>query len=466
MMKRVLLASLSVAALPAVLLVGQSRVEPPKNKYSPAQDVELGKEAAAQARQEMPLLADDAVTSYVDDLGRRLVESIRTDLRQPAFQYSFDTVNVRDINAFALPGGPMFVNRGMIEAAATEGEVLGVMAHEVSHVVLRHGTAQASKAGKYQAGQIAGAIFGAIVGGRAGSAIAQATQFGLGAAFLRFGREYEQQADLEGSHMMARAGYDPREMASMFKTIEKSAGGSGPEWLSSHPNPGNRAEYITKEAQALRVEGRSPDSSRFDRIKARLKSLPQAPTSEEVARNRKTSSTSPSGSGESRPPSGRVEAPSTRFRQVTAGNVFKVSVPANWRDRQSSESITFAPDGAHGTIKGQNVFTHGVEFGVSRNERHDLDTATQELIDSLTRGNPRMTTPGRFRRTTIGRRTGLNATLSNVSEVSGQEETVDVLTTQLDNGGLFYAIAVAPAGQFDDYAPTFRRVVDSVQFLR
>ena len=152
------------------------------------------------------------------------------------------------------------------------------MAHEISHVVLRHGTAQASKATKYQAGQIAGAILGAIVGGGVGSAIAQGTQFGLGTAFLRFGRDYEKQADIEGAQIMARAGYDPRDMANMFKTIEKTAGSSGPEWLSDHPNPGNRSEYIAQEARSLRVENVSNDSAKFDRVKSHLKSLPQAPT--------------------------------------------------------------------------------------------------------------------------------------------------------------------------------------------
>src|SRR5204863_8469650 len=105
----------------------------------------------------------------------------------------------------ALPGGPMFVNRGMIEAAHTEGEVAGVMAHELSHVALRHGTAQASKATKYEVGQIAGAVLGAIIGGRLGSVVAQGTRFGLGTAFLRFGREYEREADLEGAQIMAQA---------------------------------------------------------------------------------------------------------------------------------------------------------------------------------------------------------------------------------------------------------------------
>ena len=169
-------------------------------------------------------MRDDAVTSYVEELGRRLVDGDPRDLQHPEFNYTFKVVNVREINAFALPGGPMFVNRGMIEAANTEGEVAGVMAHEISHVVLRHGTAQASKATKYQIGAIAGAIAGAIVGGGSAASIAQGTQFGLGTAFLRFGREYEKQADLEGAQIMARAGYDPRDMANMFKTIEKQGG--------------------------------------------------------------------------------------------------------------------------------------------------------------------------------------------------------------------------------------------------
>src|SRR4029078_2260323 len=176
-------------------------------------DVKLGQEAAAQAEQQLPIMRDDAVTSYVEGIGRRLVAAIPENRRHPEFRYSLKVVNVREINAFALPGGPMYVNRGMIEAARSEGEVAGVMAHELSHVALRHGTAQETKATPYEVGTIAGAILGAIVGGNAGSAIAQGTQFGLGTAFLRYSREYEKQADIEGSQIMARAGYDPRDMA-------------------------------------------------------------------------------------------------------------------------------------------------------------------------------------------------------------------------------------------------------------
>src|SRR5204863_7218701 len=215
--------SLSIAAclVATSMAVGQTRVTPPDNKYTPAQDVELGRDAAAQARRQLPIMKDDAVTSYAETLGRRLVAAIPPELQHPEFRYTFEVVDVKEINAFALPGGPMFVNRGMIEAASNEGEVAGVMAHELSHVILRHGTAQASKATKYQVGEVAGAILGSIIGGGWGQVISQGTQFGLGTAFLRYGREYEKQADLEGSHVMARGGYDAREMANMFRTIEQ-----------------------------------------------------------------------------------------------------------------------------------------------------------------------------------------------------------------------------------------------------
>src|SRR5437899_3048130 len=271
--------------LAAGVASAQTRVVPPKNSYTPAQDVELGRQAAGQAEQQLPIMRDDEVTSYVQSIGRRLVDAIPPELQHPEFRYSFKVVNVREINAFALPGGPMFVNRGMIEAARTEGEVAGVMAHELSHVVLRHGTAQASKATKYEIGEIAGAVIGSIIGGGWGRVISQGTQFGLGTAFLRFGREFEREADIEGAHIMARAGYDPRDMANMFKTIERQGGSGGPQWLSDHPNPGNRYDYITKEAQALRVENPIRDTRGSDQVHAHLAQLPPAPTTEQATRN-------------------------------------------------------------------------------------------------------------------------------------------------------------------------------------
>src|SRR5204862_7386091 len=138
-----------------------------------------------------------------------------------------------------------------IEKAHNEGEVAGVMAHELSHVALRHGTAQQTKATPFAIGQIAGQIAGAIIGGTKGAIIAQGSQFGIGTYFMKFSRAYEKDADILGSRIMAAAGYDPRDMANLFKTIEKESGPGGPQWMSDHPNPGNRVDYINKEAQAL-----------------------------------------------------------------------------------------------------------------------------------------------------------------------------------------------------------------------
>ena len=441
------------------LLAAQTVITPPGNKYTAEEDVKLGQQAASQVERQLPIMRDDEVSSYLEGVGRRLVDAIPPPLRRPEFRYTFGVVNVREINAFALPGGPMYVNRGMIEAAHTEGEVAGAMAHELSHVVLRHGTAQASKATKYEVGAVAGAVLGAIIGGRLGGAVAQGTRFGLGAAFLRFSREYERQADLEGAQIMARAGYDPRDMANMFKTIEKEGRPGGPQWLSDHPNPGDRFEYISKEARLLRVEQPVRETRGFEEVQAHLKRLPPAPTTEEATRTAERTSVR----GNNRPPAGNVDRPSSRYTRYMQADRLRVDVPSNWRGLQGANTVTFAPDGAVGVIDGHSVFTHGVEIGLARNETHDLQTATQELIDSLRPGNPDLRASSGYDRARVGNREGLHVELSNRSEATGQPEIIDLFTTSLRNGNLFYLIGVAPRDDFADYEAVFRRVVDSLQ---
>src|SRR6188768_544278 len=245
-----------IVTLTTTSVFAQTKVTPPKNKYTPQQDVEIGREAAAEVRKQYPIITDSQIRAYVERLGGRLVAAAPPELNNPVFEYSFTPVNLKEINAFALPGGPMFVNRGMFEAAKSEGEVVGVMAHELSHVLLRHGTANATKAQGLQLGQLAGAIAGAVVGGGLGSVISQGSQFGLGTWLMRYSREYEKQADILGAQMMARAGYDPRDLARVFENIERQARSGNPQWLSDHPNPGNRSQYIAQEAAMLQVAPR------------------------------------------------------------------------------------------------------------------------------------------------------------------------------------------------------------------
>src|SRR5688572_30177571 len=336
---RLLLVPVLTAAL-ALPAATQTRIERHNNSYSPQQDVELGQQAAQEVRQQMPLLNDGRTEDFVERIGERLVDEIPAEFREPQFRYSFDVVNLREINAFALPGGPMFLHRGMIQAAQSEGEIAGVMAHEIAHVVLRHGTAQATKGQKFQLGALAGQVLGAVIGGRAGAVVSQGSQIGLGTYFLKYSREYEREADLLGAQMMARAGYDPREMARMFQTIEKQGGGGGPEFLSDHPNPGNRVQAINREAEMLRVEGGRGSSGDLQGIHARLNQMPQAPTSEQVARSRQQGQ----GPNQGRVPVGtngrnvRVEAPSGEWRTYQPGDFLRISVPANWEQRSEEHT--------------------------------------------------------------------------------------------------------------------------------
>jgi Zn-dependent protease with chaperone function len=448
-----------VVILAAVVATAQTPIRVPDNKYTPAQDVELGREAAAEARKQLPIMTDREVTAYLDRIGSRLVAAIPEELRQPAFDYTFQAVNVRDVNAFALPGGPMFVNRGMIQASRTEGEVASVMAHELSHVVLRHGTAQASKATKYQIGQVAGAIVGAIIGGQVGAVVAQGTQFGLGTAFLRFGREYERQADLAGAQIMARAGYDPREMAAMFKTLEGSGASSGPEWLSSHPNPGNRAEAIQKEAASLRVTNAVTGTAAFRQAKAYLESLPRAPTTADAIKNPAQARTTPRRTGGAT--TARVEAPSETFTEYIEGDIFSVSVPDNWVELASASSVTFAPEGGFFSGDQESGFSHGVQFGVVPNSGRNLRATTDALMASLAESNPGFGRPSAFRNVTVDGQRGLQSTIIN-APTGAPRESVRLVTVTLPDGKVLFMVGVAPEAESRSYQGVFDEIVRSI----
>lgn len=456
-----LAAALVVSALLANPLGAQTKIEAPDNGYSVADDVKLGREAAAQAREELPMLGDDRVDDYVERVGERLVAAIPEQFQHDEFDFTFDVVNQKEINAFALPGGPMFLNRGMIEASKSEGEMAGVMAHEISHVALRHGTAQATKGQKFQLGAIAGQVLGAIIGGTAGSIISQGSQFGLGAYFLKYGREYESQADILGAQILARAGYDPREMANMFKTIEAEGGSSGPEWLSSHPNPGNRYDAITREAQSLRVQGNA-NTGQFASIKERLGGMSPAYTAEQIAKGQ--ARTASSRTGTTGRAAVRVEAPSTQYRQYRPGDFLRLQVPSNWSEVSDQGGVTYAPDG--GFVRGDNgqtAFTHGVQIGVMSGGTGNLQRDTEQLLQNFAQGNPQLRRQSSFTRERIGGRNGLTTRLSNVSDVTGQPETVLVSTVYLQGNNLLYVVGVSPTSDAKVYDAAFRRVRQSIQ---
>jgi Zn-dependent protease with chaperone function len=447
-------------------LSAQTAIKLPKNKYTPEQDVKLGLEAAAEVRGQYPVIENASIQRYLTGIGDRLVEAAPTELKQPVYQYSFTPVNLKEINAFALPGGPMFVHRGMFDAAAAEGEVVGVMAHELAHVLLRHGTANATKAQNpwLQLGQIAGMVGGAMVGGAAGSAIAQGSQFGLGTLLLRYGRDFEKQADLLGAQIMARAGYDPRALARMFETIEKeskaSGGGGTPQWLSSHPNPGNRSQYITAEAKALTIP-KPADESGFEPVKAEFASLPRAMTMAEMAKAR-------SGGGRTTvesvgTPGQPVPAPSAQLKGIKGGSVFEASVPSNWTTVASNSSIKVVPQNGYGQLNGQSAFTHGVEFGVAKAASRDLKEATNAWLKAVAQSNPELRLAGEQQMLKIQQRGAMGTPLVNPSPLGGQER-IGVYTTFLTDGSLFYYLTVVPEQDAAAFQESFQRIAQSIRF--
>jgi predicted Zn-dependent protease len=452
-------ALIAITAFP-LSITAQTQIKYHSNRFSVQDDVKLGRQAAQEAEQQFPLLPDEQVRGYVESVGRRLVSAIPGQFQHPEFQYYFKVVNARDINAFALPGGPMYVNRGMIEAARSEGEMAGVMAHEISHVALRHGTAQATKGQKYGTLAAIAGIAGTIFGGPGVGQLAQAP---FAVYLLKFSREYETEADILGAQIMAQAGYDPRDLANMFRTLEQQGAGGG-GFLSDHPSPSDRYARINQEAQQLRVNGGMGDSREFARVKERLRGYGQAPTMAEIARSGQRYPVGENtGNYPDRVPNGRVEYPSSRYQNYSIFNGgVQVNVPANWREINSGNSVWFAPDGGYGQYNGQAVFTHGANFGVAQTSNRNLQRATEELINGLAQGNSRLRMNGGYQRTTIDGRAALVSTLTNVNEATGRSETIRLITTQLRNGQLFYMIAVAPQNE-RNYDSAFQNVLRSLR---
>ena len=460
--RQTLIAWLTLVAITVMpfTALAQTQIKLHSNKYSIQDDIKLGRQAAQEAESQFPLLRDAQTQSYVENVGRRLVAGIPSQFQHPEFQYYFKVINARDINAFALPGGPMYVNRGMIEAARTEGEMAGVMAHEISHVALRHGTAQASKAQKYSIlGGIAG-IAGTILGGPGVGQLAQAP---FAVYLLKFSREYETEADILGAQIMAQAGYDPRDLANMFRTIERQGGGGG-GFLSDHPSPSDRYARINREAQYLRVNPSRGDSREFAQIQQRLRGYGTAPTMAEIQRSgQRYPQGEQTGNYPNNAPTGRVSYPSSRYQNVSIFNGgVNVSVPSNWRQVNEGNSVWFVPEGGYGSYNGQAVYTHGASFGVAQTNSRNLQSGTQELINSFAQGNNNLRTSGGYQRSSLAGRNALVTTLTNTNEATGRPEIIRLITTQLRNGQLFYMVAVAPQNErgFDN---AFNQILRSVQ---
>ena len=466
-------ALLTIAALAA----GQTPVRPGFNLFTPEQDVELGRQSAAQIDRQVPLVHDAEIERYVASIGARLAAGAPG----PKFPYQFHVTNLSEVNAFALPGGIMYVNRGLIELVPTEGQLAGVMAHEMAHVALRHQTNQVSKAYVARAGV---GILGSVLGGgsASGSAIIQAMGgVGLNALFLKFSRTAESQADMLGAQIMRRAGYDPNEMADMFELLRRQSGhdpGRLERFLSDHPAPVDREARVRQEAARL---GRGPGvrpAGDLAAVKREFRGLSAPVSMKELARGG-----APSGpAGE--PVAVRIEPPSPRsrtFRDRTGA--FSIEYPENWRAVEASSGfgVTIVPPGGAVRAGETDSIVCGVivsrfdpdegtaagRFG-RRGPRpfggRSLEDITREIVAGITEANSYLSpVAGSTRRGTVSGAPAISVVLSGRSPVTGREERVTLLTREISGGDVLYALAITPAGGGPEISDAVEHAIGSLR---
>jgi predicted Zn-dependent protease len=420
-------------------------VTPGFNVYSKEQDIQLGRQAAQQVLRQVDVVDNQALQQYVDRIGGRLAQQPQAE----NYPYEFTLINDPSINAFALPGGPIFVNSGLIQAAENEAQVAGVLAHEIAHVALRHATNQASKASLLQ---IPAAIAGGVMG--QGSVLGQLGQvglgFGLNALLLKYSRSAEEQADALGAQLMANAGYNPIEMARFFEKLEGEGASRAPEFLSSHPSPGNRIEDVQREVQALPqrnyAENLTGDFAQAKQLVARLPK-PRVPEQQAVAS------------------AGYTPPVPANFQTLNTAR-FQVAYPAGWQVYGSNNSpmVTLAPEQAlvRNQYGGVDV-GYGLIISYYQPERAtSVAGATQELVGHIVASNPTMSVAGQARAVQAGGVNGQVITLRSRSPYGGSE--VDVLLTAPRPEGLFYMVFIAPEQHWGQLEGAFDQILRSIRF--
>jgi len=447
----------------------------------------LGFQAAQEIYKQLPLLPDSSPeTQYVRQIGQRLAATIP---KENSWPFDFHVVAQKEINAFALPGGEMFVNLGTLVAAQTDAQLAGVMAHEMAHVYMQHSAKQMQKA---QLAQGLAGLAGAILGnkGTLGSLGQMGVQVGAGMAMLKYSRSDEAQADEVGAMILQRARYNPQALADFFKTLE-AQGGTGPQFLSDHPNPGNRGAAIQREIAGWPPVKYQTDLPTF--IKARQHAAGvKAYSAEEIAQGAKAGQwealnkgngvvlTAPAGASASTASQPKSDAtatnavswndvmPSSKFVLVDIGHLQMVR-PTNWTTvapPKEGDSVTIAPRAG--------VVGNGIGYGVVINEvtpsdkNATIDQTTADIVRTLQSGGDMQTMDKIAEITAAGVR-GRSVNLQSTSPFPDskgkvQKERDRLVTLPRPDGSVVYFVFVAPESQFNSLGPTYDRMLKSVQF--
>jgi beta-barrel assembly-enhancing protease len=407
----------------------EARVQPSHgfDMFSASEEVKAGQQAAQEVQKQLPMLPDSSpVVKYVQSLGAQLAAHAPGE----KWPYSFHVVNQKEINAFALPGGPVFVHLGTIQAADNEAELAGVLAHEISHVVQRHGTRAASK-------QMAAQLPLAVLGGMLGrGALAQT----------------------------ATMGYDPRQMASFFRKLQSGThASSAAEFFSDHPDPGNRFEYVSAEVGTLRAKPYRGNSAEFAQVKQAVGGMKPF-TAQEIAQQQKEHRVGEGPSGE--PEVGTAARPSANLKELDH-NQFRISYPENWKvygDQNSAVTIA-PPDGIS-----ENAISYGAMISVYQPEKTGagLDANTHELVASLKQSNPGLREIGRDEEIRVNGVAGRSEDLVGVSPVrdaqgSAVSERDWLVTLPRKDGSLLYVVFISPDPDFSQLRTTFEQMLRSLR---
>jgi Zn-dependent protease with chaperone function len=480
--------ALLIAVPPALLAQGTQPELPDPGQVAGVtneQQVQVGLQAMAEVYKQMPVLPDShPLTQYVQQLGKKLEGVIP---KEHSWPYQFHVIQQKEINAFALPGGPIFVNVGTITAADNEAELAGVIGHEMSHVYMQHSVKQATKQSTAQG--LLGVLGAVLGGGTAGSLARLGIQIGAGTLFLKYSRSDEAQADAVGAIILYKAGYDPRALPQFFHKLEQEGGGRGPQFLSDHPNPGNRVAAVDKEIRNWPPKNFQTNSPNFVAAKQQANQV-KAYTAEEIAagakqgtwaRQNKEQGSIPAnlppapsdqpgqggsgGAGQIANVSMQQVKPSGNFKQLQQGPV-SMSYPDNWQVfTDPNAGITIAPPAA----TAQGAIAYGVSISGFQGQQNavSLDQALQDLVQGLAQANPGLRTTGSPKKVNVNGVEGRSVELTGTSPLQQNGKALPerdwlVLVPRSD-GSFVYTVFVAPEKDFSKLRPTYERMLKSLQ---
>ncbi len=430
---------------------GRVTENPSAGSYTIDQEIQLGLQGKTEIEHKLKVLPPDhPLSKYISNLGLQLAA------KAPgyAFPYSFKVVVDKSVNAFALPGGPIYVHTGLI-GEASEAELAGVLGHEISHVVMRHSARQASRQMAAQVPlAILGSVLGAGVGGMAGSLAQMGISLSAGSVFMKYSRSAETEADMVGAQIMYDAGYDPEACVTFFlKLKQKGGSSSGPSFLASHPDPGNRAKDVQKILSRFPPrQYKTADSPEFLAAKQSLSNVstpaPEAP---------------PAATNLQRLDPEQIGGKDWRTFQHAS---YTLSYPAEWEPNgDATSNVTFSPP--LGTAAGVVAYGAIVSGFQPRTKGSDLGVAFTELESDLKESNPELkiyNSPKAFALNGIAAKK-VDLIGDSAIRSSGQpiKERVQLVAVQGKSGLVIYFVCVSPEADLTIMAPIFERMMNSLQ---